>query len=792
MKPFRSITGIFKRHAVPMSINLLGLVTALTAFIIIMSHVEFERNYDRSYPTSGRIFRVDCPGNEETFRSILPNAFARDVINSSAHIEAGTMLMPYLGELLFFTGNGGEGNGSDGNGGAGNGNKIGYRLSCDLVQPAFIEVFGVNIIKGDSSSLTVPGKAIIPESMAEMLFRGDATGKVLETEPSYFFPDGKVAIGAVYEDFPANSNLRNSIYFAIDERTTPYTYGAANFICYLLLDSPESAKSVEEEFNSTFDFSQSWMSPIELIPMEDIYFMGQGGDGTVFYSGNRNTTILLTAIAILVLLSGVLNFANFFTSLAPVRIRDINTRKVAGASTASLRASLTCESLIISIAALIVSFFLAGWLSEALAAGGLLNGIFSIQSTEIILTVTAITIAAGIAAGLYPSWYATSYPPALVLKGDFGLSRGGRTFRNIMSGIQYTVAFVTLIFMTFVLLQNRHIRNADLGFDTDMTAVADVSSPIALRYDFIKTEAASYPSIEGVTFSTDKIGSRDTYSTQGIEYEGQEISCLMISVKDDFFSTLGIGIIEGRDFNTTDASSGGVIVSKYFKDMYGISAGDIIMGNIPVTGICDNVKFSSARESNKPIIFMPISDENMMWYPMGTMYFRLKSGSDAIKAASEIESLLKKAAPDEPVEIEFYDTILNNLYQSELRTGKLVAIFSIIAIILALGGVVGLVLFDTQYRKKETSVRKIFGASVGKILEKANTGYALIVLVCFIIACPIAVLVTSRWLQNFTDRIPLYPWVFVLALAVMAAATSLIVTGVFYRRATANPQEGLN
>ncbi|MBO8473446.1 MAG: ABC transporter permease, partial [Bacteroidetes bacterium] len=471
--------------------------------------------------------------------------------------------------------------------------------------------------------------------------------------------------------------------------------------------------------------------------------------------------------------------------------RNINTRKIAGASTASLRASLTCESLIISIAALIVSFFLAGWLSEALAAGGLLNGIFSFESTGIILTVSAITIVSGIAAGLYPGWYATSYPPALVLKGDFGLSRGGRTFRNIMSGIQYTVAFVTLIFMTFVLLQNRHMRSTDLGFDTDMTAVADVSAPIALRYDFIKTEAASYPSIEGVTFSTDKIGSRDTYSTQGIEYEGQEISCLVISVKDDFFSTLGIGIIEGRDFNTTDAASGGVIVSKYFKDMYGIKAGDIIMGNIPVTGICDNVKFNSARESNKPIIFMPISDE-YMWYLGGTMYFRLKSGSDAIKAASEIESLLKKAAPDEPVEIEFYDTILDNLYQNELRTGKLVVIFSIIAVILTLGGVVGLVLFDTQYKKKETSVRKIFGASVGKILERANTGYALIVLVCFIIACPIAVLVTSRWLQNFTDRITLYPWVFILVLLIMSVATSLIVTGVFYRRATTNPQEGLN
>lgn len=186
MKPFRSLAGIFRKYTVPVSINLLGLVTALTAFIIIMSHVEFERNYDRSYPTSGRIFRVDCPGNEETFRSILPNAFARDVINSSAHIEAGTMLMPYLGEILFFTGSGNDGNGEESNE-----KTVGYRLSCDLVQPAFTEVFGVNILEGDSSSLTVPGKAIIPESMAEMLFRGDATGKILETEPNYFFRTGK-------------------------------------------------------------------------------------------------------------------------------------------------------------------------------------------------------------------------------------------------------------------------------------------------------------------------------------------------------------------------------------------------------------------------------------------------------------------------------------------------------------------------------------------------------------------------------------------------------------------------
>lgn len=408
-----------------------------------MANIEYETTFDRSYPTAGRIFRVDCPDNDEMFRSILPNAFARDVINSSAHIEAGALLMPYLGKMPFYIEDA-------------SGVPHGYELRTDMVSPDFIKVFGVKILSGDPDALQKPRTAIIPKSMADNIFDGDAVGKTMRTDSgNWFFPDGEVYIGAVYEDFPSNSNLHNSLYFSVDERVMPYTYGAANFICYLLLDNHSSAGLVEDEFNSKFDFSLSWMSKIELIPMEDIYFMGQGGDGRVFSSGNRGTTLLLLAIGILVLVSGVINFANFFTSLAPVRIRSINTQKVVGAPVSRLRWMLTMETVAISVIALVISFILAGLISPRLVDANILSGVFSIHSTRIIILVSIITVCAGILAGLYPSWYATSYAPALVLKGDFGLSRGGRTFRSVMSGIQYVVAFVTLVFMTFVILQNR-------------------------------------------------------------------------------------------------------------------------------------------------------------------------------------------------------------------------------------------------------------------------------------------------------------------------------------------------
>ena len=771
----RNLSHTLRRYPLPAAINLAGLVVALTAFIIIMSHVEYETTFDRSYPTSGRIFRVDCPGNDATFRSILPNAFARDVINSSAHIEAGSMLMPYLGEMAFYI----EDEAGD---------IHGYELRVDMVQPDFTKVFGMNILSGNPDALSIPRTAIIPQSMAESIFGGEAVGRTMRMEQNWFFPDGEITVGAVYEDFPANSQLHNSIYFATDERSTPYTYGGANFICYLLLDARESAPLVENEFNSNFDFSLSWMSPIELVPVEDIYFMGQSGDGRTFRSGSRGTTFLLLAIGILVLISGVINFANFFTSLAPVRIRSINTQKVVGAPTRALRWMLTMETVVIAVIGLVISFFLAGWISPALVSAHVLSGLFTVHSTGIIVTVSIITVAAGLLAGLYPSWYATSFAPALVLKGDFGLSRGGRTFRSVMSGIQYVVAFVTLVFMTFVLLQNHRMRNSMLGFDKDMIAVANAPAVDGASIEMLRNEARKYPSIAGIAVASEKVGAQDSYSTAGMDFDGQEVQTFVIGVDPEFFDVMGIRIVEGRGFNQYD-STGTTVVSRYFMDLYGVNPGDILpKGTREVIGICDNVRFNSAREPSTPIAFVPMDIFDLY----GVLYFRLSPGADKAQAARDIEALIREADPYWPSQVEFYDTLQGNLYQNEIRTSRLVVAFSVIAAILALCGVIGLVLFDTEYRRKETAVRKIFGASVASILERANISYGTVVLICFALSCPMAAVIVSRWLQNFTDRVHITPWVFALALVAVSAVTALIVTAVFYRRATANPRDGLN
>ncbi len=770
----RNLAHTFRRYPLPTIINLAGFTAALVAFITISSHIAFELGYDRSYPTAGRIFRVDCPDNEATFRSILPNAFGRDIIASSAHIEAGTLLMPYMGEMTFYADDE-------------SGQTHGYELQCDLVQPGFLKVFGVEITAGSDEVLDTPGSVMIPESMARRIFSSDPIGKTLHVEKSWFFPDGQVTVGAVYKDFPENSNLRNSIYLAIDERTMPYTYGAANFICYLLLDSPDSAAEVEDTFNSSFDFSLSWMSPIKLVPMEDIYFLGQGGDGRVFRSGNRHTSMLLAAIGLLVLLSGAINFANFFTSLAPVRIRSINIQKISGASDAGLRFMLTMETVLISIFCLLVALLLSGWISRAMEAANMLDGEFSISNAKVTLTAAAVTLVTGILAGLYPAHYATSFAPAMVLKGDFGLSGGGRMFRKAMSGIQYTVAFVTLIFSMFIVLQNAHVRKSELGFDKDRLAVAEIPASVEKKIDMLRSKAGSCPSIEGMALSSEKVGAQDTYSTSGIEIDGNNISTFVIGIDPEFLDVMGIRMVEGRGFNIYDSTGTAVIASRYFLDHYGIKEGDNIPWRGKVIGICDDVRFNSLRNDSKPVLFIPAST----YASNGNLWFRLKDGCDRKEAEAEIRSLILEADPYWPGQIEFFNDLQEKLYSSELRTSRLVSVFSAIAAFLALCGVAGMVIFDSEYRRKETAVRKICGATTFSILRGANLSYGIMTSVCFVIACPVSIFVTSSYMENFADKIPLFFWVFPAAFAAVLVLTAAVVTAIFWRRASANPCEGL-
>ena len=203
-----------------------------------------------------------------------------------------------------------------------------------------------------------------------------------------------------------------------------------------------------------------------------------------------------------------------------------------------------------------------------------------------------------------------------------------------------------------------------------------------------------------------------------------------------------------------------------------------------VLGVSKDFRFNSCRIASSPFVFALNND---IPNPKLVSYIRFNSKTNLQEAVAHVRETLKEIDPTFPFEISFYNTILNNLYQKEQTLGKLISLFGIMAILISIVGVFGLVLFETQYRRKEIGIRKINGATTGQILLMFNKTYIRIVSVCFIISIPIAWMGTQQWLENFAYKTPLHLWVFIVAFLIILSVTIGTVTFRNWQAANENP-----
>lgn len=777
----RNFFNVLRRFKMASVLNIVGLTVALTAFLVIMMQVVYERYFDRSYPTASRICRVDISrGESDIYAAILPQAFANAVFTSSPHIESYTLVNSFNYKSYIIIGEGDD--------------EKGFKELFIPCYSNFPEVFEPTILEGVGSCMEDPDKVMIPESMAKRLFGNHpAVGKAIRSKDEVNYVDRKnFTVGAVYKDFPENSQMANGIYVQMYKHFEDDWF-SQNFMGYLLLDSPDSRQVVEDNFNRTFDFEKYKVGKdtrLQLLPITDIYYTpGQLDD--FFKTGNIDTVRLLILIALLVIIIAGINFTNFSTSLAPMRIKSINTQKVLGSSTTSLRISLVIEAIAICLFSCLLSFLLlwimnrSKMLSFIEADTNLLNYI------PLLFMMVGISVLLGLVAGLYPAFYMTSFQPALVLKGSFGLSTSGRKLRTMLIGFQYVVSIGLIIGSAFIQIQNNYMRSYKLGFDKDQIAIVSLSSDIVNKSDELLTNRMKeYSGIEDVGFASTIVGGYDIYSSNDFGYNGESFNTEIIYVSWNFLDVMGIPVISGRDFTRSDAQSDSTYTCVFTKSVLGampsLEAGHSLdknwQGRGYIAGLIDNIKISSLRSMTRPLMLMVKSN---VVTPIS--YIRLKAGTNVEEAVSHIHKVIAEIDPTYPFEIQFYDTVFNTLYHKEQYLKKMITLFSLLAIILSIVGVFGLVVFETQYRRKEIGVRKVFGATVGEILNMFNKAYLRIVLICFVIAAPFAYYGVHEWLENFSDRTPIYWWVFVLALAIVSGITMLTVTFQNWKAATENP-----
>ena len=783
----RNLLYLFKRFKTAVVLNLFGLTIAFAAFLLIVMQVDYEMNYDAMHSKSGRTFRLEANHGEFEHNAIHCLMFSDAFVNSSAHITDYSYRYPFYGGERYC-----QIDEVDDQGEA----KV-FKENFQLCLPNISDVFDFHMKEGSVECLSIPGSVLIPESVAKRLFdKQSAIGKRIRMSGSSGWQPVSttiLTIGGVYKDFPGNTTVQNRIYVPMDQldllKSSWQMY--ANEI-YVTLDDPLNKEEVLDHFNKTFDFAKSQMGSaqeiaLRLTPLKDVYYTH---DTTFDFNpkGHRETNYVLLGIAFLILFIAGINFTNLTTSLIPLRLKTINTHRVLGCSIYKLQAISLIESIVICLISYILALFIVNDLSYTPIANWVDADIRLSQYKGLILLTALIAILTGCLAGLYPAIRSSSYAPALVLKGSFGLSPKGKKVRVALIGFQYTVSIALIIVTLFMGLQNHFMTSSEqLGFNKDQVAIVNLTPEIYAKHkpQYIQ-KLKDYPGIEDVAFSVYELSKEDDMiDLEYARHEDKDVFFKVFYASENFLSVMDIQVEEGRDFTREDlnkAQSDYIINPAAERDFH-LHPGDRF-NDRTVLGVSKDFRFNSCRIASSPFVFALNND---IPNPKLVSYIRFNSKTNLQEAVAHVRETLKEIDPTFPFEISFYNTILNNLYQKEQTLGKLISLFGIMAILISIVGVFGLVLFETQYRRKEIGIRKINGATTGQILLMFNKTYIRIVSVCFIISIPIAWMGTQQWLENFAYKTPLHLWVFIVAFLIILSVTIGTVTFRNWQAANENP-----
>lgn len=778
----RNFIRIFQRFKLAMGLNLLGLAAAFVAFLLLMMQWNYDREFDRHDPNAEYIYRIDMGGSDRGKLAVICRPLAEMLMQSSPHIQAGCLLNSWEFEPVLTVEQ--------------NGVRNTFKESMMSVSDGFTDVFHFDLVEGEVKSLADMKHILIPLSVSQKWFGNEsAVGKMVFNEMG-----NSLTVCGVYRDFPKNSTIGNIIYGSMgNENKQEWSNWNYNFYIRTDLKDTRAVQELIDSYLNREDVKNSderLADGVELfaVALPDIHSYEP-----VLYDNtprtSKQTMMLIFSIAIVILLIAGINYTNFSTAISPLRMKNINTQKVLGATSGELRRDLLTESVIVSLFAYLLGILIL-WNLEQTALNQLVKADIHIWNHPFLLLITAgIAIVLGLLAGLYPAYYTTSFEPALVLKGSFGLSPKGRMLRNLLMGFQFIASFALIIGSLFMYLQNRYTHTASLGYDKEALIVSDLSWNSKKSCTVLENQLKTHPEIAEVTFTQHPFAMEgDVYMNWGREYKDKDISFNVLCVSPSFSDVVGLKPKEGRNFREGDQQMkfGAFLINEKMQKEYGIQVGDMI-DSMQVVGVVPDYIYGSMRRSITPTALMVYGKQMIEWNggsPENTyayMYVKTQKGVNLDDALHIVRGELEKVDPDYPFDVRFFDDVLNQLYKNEQRLTTLITLFSLLAVFISVVGVFGLVVFDSESRRKEIGVRKVLGSTTGEILWMFNKNYLRILVVCFIIASPFAWYGVNGWLQNFAYKIPIYWWVFLIAFLLVSVVTLLTVTYQNWHAANENP-----
>ena len=789
----KSLLYMFRRYRLATLLNLLGLGVAVATFYLFMTQVIYNRTYNHNIHNYEHMYRLEIYGNfGDVWGANVCRPFVT-ILKDIPQIKNVTYISPYVNETDV---------------------KVGNRTitvpSINMGKPG-IEFFTGKLLSGSSKTCGEGYNVIVNRSTAEKMFgTANAAGKTFEGENG----DGSkttVTVVGVSEDMPDNCTLPNGVYICENE-SVMNDWSEWSFNVYMLLDDGANPKKVERAIKLAFmkvngvsekdekRFDKEVNMKFRISPMDDIYFSGVGKQD----KGNRNLVGVLTVASVFVLFIAMLNLLNFSLSEIPMRMRGINTRRVMGASIGSLRLKMIMENVMFAFVALLIGIVLVIAFQRSETCMKLVSGDIHFSSHMVLAAVMAVSaLVVGALSAVVPAFYSTSFTPAMVLKGSFGLSPRGRRLRMAIMAVQFCLAFALTIYIGVMSSQSSYIFNSDYGFNKNEVFYTWLSDEAKAKKDAVRAELKKLPFVESVGFAQNAIGTSDGYMDWG-RGDGDHHMVLQVLPCDyEYLRTMQLKIVEGRDFRESDMKTGAYVLNKTAMAQYKwLVVGDSIgrqsnwgsQSNYNIVGVCNNFKLKSMRcdNSNVAVAFVIFGPDMAEWGDRcGQVFVRVAKNQDKIEAKRRIAEVLNRLDGSQKYEMWFLDDDLQQTYVEEFRFISQVKLFAIICIIITIIGVFSLTMFETEYRRKEIAIRKVMGSSIGSVVRLFAMRYALPLVVAFVVAAPVGWWLSNSWLQSFAEHTPIHWWLFPLSFVLVSAVVVITVIIQSWRVATANPVESI-
>ncbi|MEP0006889.1 MAG: ABC transporter permease [Balneola sp.] len=789
-------------------INIVGLAFGLASCIIILLYVNNELRYDKHHKKADRIARVasfiDFSGSYlELATTSAP--MGPTLRNDYTEVEDMVRFRP-RGEFLVRSGD------------------INIKES-DIIfsDPSVFNVFTIPVIHGNGeTALIEPYTLALSRSKALKYFGTEnVVGKTLLLDDDQTFE-----ITAVYEDMPETSHFNFEFLLSMETNADEANNGvwiSNNFRTYLLLKEGTDLKAFEENFrsikktyiepqliqftgNSLEDFQEAGNSiEYELQPLTDIHLHS---DLVAEFepNGNIKYVFLFSGLAGFILILACINFMNLSTARSVKRAKEVGIRKTLG----SVRKQLVTQFFTESILLCLFSFLIALLIVELtlpffsnLSGTNLVSNYLS--NTNLILSIAGIVLLTGLLSGSYPAVMLSGFQPIKVLKGV--LDKGTSRFRSMLVVFQFSVSLVVIIGLLVINKQLDFIQNQSLGFQKEQTVIIHDAYTLDTNLNVYKEELLKEPEFKNATISSylpvSGFSMNDqTFWPKGDDpVQGNTSSSQVWRVDTDYIPTLGMEIIEGRNFSEDrGADENTVILNEALANRFGFEEplGEVIttftqrpdgsfdtenLLEFTVIGIVKNFHFRSLKENIAPLGLFKGNSR-------GNVIFKIDS-QDAGTALAKLENSWKEMAPGQPFNYSFLDERFDRMYRTENRVSNLVFAFSVLIIIIACLGLFGLSAYSAEQRTKEIGIRKVLGASVSGIVSLVSKDFLKLILISFLIAAPVGYFIMQQWLKEFTYKTNIGFDVFLISGIGIILIASITVSWQSIKAALTNPVKSL-